>query len=743
MITPDVVLAHNLTLEEYDRIVQLLGRAPNLVELGMFSALWSEHCSYKSSKVHLRRFPTEAPWVVQGPGENAGVIDIGHGLTAVFKIESHNHPSFVEPFQGAATGVGGILRDVFAMGARPIALMDALRFGPLDVVRNRLIMHGVVAGIAHYGNCVGVPTVGGDVYFEPCYSTNPLVNVFCLGIAPRDRLHFARARHPGRSILYVGSETGRDGIHGANILASRAFDETAEAKRPSVQIGDPFMEKILMEACLEIMQAGLVEAIQDMGAAGLTSSAAEMAARGGCGVVLFLDRVPLREPGLTPYEIMLSESQERMLLILKEGAEAAAEAILRRWGVAFAVVGRLTDDGRLRLRWQGEWVADVPVAALVSGHPVYDRPQTPYTPPRVETIPWEEPSDLNDVVRTWILSEDFASRRWIYRQYDHMVQINTVRRPGHDAAVLRVKGTPVALAMTLDGNGRLCYVDPFVGGLMAVAEAARNVTAVGARPMALTDCLNFGSPENPPVMWQFRQVIEGMREACLALGVPVVSGNVSFYNETEGRPVYPTPVVGMVGLIEDMDAFPIPIAHWTHPGDAVYLVGRIAPVLTGSTWARQHGVLNLGPLPFDIQYEVRFQAALRQAIRRGWLHTVHDVSDGGLLWTLVEASLLGDGDLGWDLTLDPPAGRLDAFLCSEIASAAVVALPEAHRRAFEMAMDQAGIEARYLGRVTDDGRLRLRVGRTTLLRLAVRPWRRRWLRALEDRLRLDTVVYAR
>ena len=731
-ITPDVVEAHNLTKEEFDRICRLLGRRPNWVELGMFSALWSEHCSYKSSRVHLKQLPTEASWVIQGPGENAGVIDLGEGIAVAFKIESHNHPSFVEPFQGAATGVGGILRDIFAMGARPIALLDALRFGPLTHPRNRLIMRGVVEGIAHYGNCVGVPTVGGDVYFEACYGTNPLVNVFCLGVVRKENIHFARPRTSGRSILYVGAETGRDGIHGANILASRAFDAEAEAKRPSVQIGDPFLEKILMEASLELMRAGLVDALQDMGAAGLTSSSAEMASKGGLGVLLDLDRVPLREPGMGPYEIMLSESQERMLVILKEGAENQAIEILRKWEIPHCIIGRLTDDGRLRLKWKGEMVADVPVSALTDEAPVYDRPQRPYVLEKRTRIPWREPQSFNRILRRWVTSADFASRAWIYRQYDHMVRANTIRLPGHDAAVLRIKGTHKGVAISVDGNGRMCYIHPYMGARMAVAEAARNVTLMGARPMAITNCLNFGSPENPPVMYQFARVIEGMADACRVFETPVVSGNVSFYNETEGQPIYPTPIIGMVGLIEDMER-PIPVSHFVHPGDYIYFVGRIYPTLTGSTYARERNILQFEELTFNLQFEKYFQATIRQLIRAGLVRSAHDISDGGLAWALTEMALAAPAGVGVNLDVPMERVRVDIHFFSEVASACILAVQPDHHRRMESMLEQAGVPFHFLGLVTGDDRLRIHAAGEEMIRLELTRLRKQWIQAF-DRL---------
>lgn len=734
-ITPELVQAHNMTLAEYDRICRMLGREPNFVELGLFSALWSEHCSYKSSRIHLGRLPTTASWVIQGPGENAGVIDIGEGMAAVFKIESHNHPSFVEPFQGAATGVGGILRDVFAMGARPMALLDALRFGPLQDGKTRLIMRGVVGGIAHYGNCVGVPTVGGDIYFEPCYSTNPLVNVFCLGIARKERLYFSRPGGSGRPLLYVGSETGRDGIHGANILASRSFDREAEQKRPTVQIGDPFREKILLEATLELLKKGLVEALQDMGAAGLTSSSAEMAGKAGLGLILHLDRVPLREPGMSPYEIMLSESQERMLIILKEGAEAEARTVLDKWEIPYCIVGHLTDDGRMQLLWKGERVGDVPVRALTVNAPVYDRERRPANPILRDRVPWREPEDLQRIVRRWVVSQDFASRRWVYRQYDHTVRANTMRAPGHDAALLRVKGARKALAITVDGNARFCYLEPRIGAQMAVAEAARNVLMLGARPMAITNCLNFGSPENPAVMHSFEQVVEGIREACLALQTPVVSGNVSFYNETEEQAIYPTPVIGMVGLLDDSNR-EIPLSYFTQPGDFVYLVGHVVPTLTGSTLGRQKGAWEFGTPGFSLEFEGKFQAAIFDVLQRASVHTAHDVSDGGVLWALVEAWLAAPDGCGVDAHFGDPPSRLDEYFCSEVASACILALSPTDAQLFEKGMEHHDISYIRLGEITSSDRMVVTSRGVKVLDLKGWGLRRRWYEAMERLLDL-------
>ncbi|MEW5899945.1 MAG: phosphoribosylformylglycinamidine synthase subunit PurL, partial [Acidobacteriota bacterium] len=554
MIDRKILREHNLTAGEYERIVGLIGREPNLTELGIFSLMWSEHCSYKSSKAFLKRLPTAGRNVIQGPGENAGIIDIGGGLAVVFKIESHNHPSFIEPFQGAATGIGGILRDIFTMGARPIALLDSLRFGPLEDSRNRAIMDGVVGGIASYGNSIGVPTVGGEVYFHDCYSKNPLVNVFCLGLVEKDKIFYARAEGARNPVLYVGSKTGRDGIHGAT-MASAEFGKETEQKRPNVQVGDPFKEKLLLEACLEVMGRGLIIGIQDMGAAGLTCSTSEMAAKAGTGISIDLDLVPQREEGMTPYEIMLSESQERMLIVAKKENIAEVQRIFAKWDLDAVNIGEVTANGKLRVSFRGKTAVDVPVDAVVNLCPVYRRPsrKPPSFNPEVKFGLPPLPADLNAVLLGLVSSPTIADKEWVFRQYDHMVQTNTVLLPGADAAVLRLKGRRQGLALTLDGNSLYCRLNPRRGAAIAVAEACRNLACVGARPLGVTNCLNFGNPEKPEIMWQFKEVVEGMAEACQAFSIPVTGGNVSFYNDTEGISVYPTPVLGIVGLLADVD----------------------------------------------------------------------------------------------------------------------------------------------------------------------------------------------
>ena len=570
----DLIAQHNLTGDEYQKILDILGREPNLTELGMFSVMWSEHCSYKSSRVHLKKLPTTGPRVVQGPGENAGAVDIGDGLCVVFKMESHNHPSFIEPYQGAATGVGGILRDIFTMGARPIALLDSLRFGELHSPKNRHLMKGVVSGIAGYGNCMGVPTVGGEIVFNDIYSLNPLVNVFCLGLAHQDKIFRGTAAGVGNPVIYFGSKTGRDGIHGAT-MASDSFDDQSEQKRPTVQVGDPFTEKLLLEACLELMERDLLVGIQDMGAAGLTSSSCEMASRAGNGIELDLTVVPRREPGMTPYEIMLSESQERMLMVAKAGKEDECIEICRKWDLDVAVVGKVTADGILRVLDQGKVVAEIPAKALADDGPRYERPFQPpayqdmLTNLNYDAIP--DVKDANVALLTLLESPTIASKRWVYEQYDHMVRTNTTVRPGSDAAVVRIKGTKKAVAMTVDCNSRYCLLNPYEGARLAVAEAARNLVCSGAVPIGLTDCLNFGNPERPDIMWQFAMAIEGMKDACEHFQIPIVSGNVSFYNETNGLSIYPTPMLGMVGLIDDAERS---MTQWfKQEGDDVILLG--------------------------------------------------------------------------------------------------------------------------------------------------------------------------
>ncbi len=639
-ISPEVVREHGLTPEEFERAVAIMGRTPNLTELGIFSVMWSEHCSYKSSKKWLRRLPTTGPRVICGPGENAGVIDIGDGDAAVFKIESHNHPSFIEPYQGAATGVGGILRDVFTMGARPIANLNALRFGDPKHPKTRHLVAGVVAGIGGYGNCVGVPTVGGECNFHPTYNGNILVNAMTVGIARADRIFYSKAAGPGNSVIYVGAKTGRDGIHGAT-MASAEFNADAEEKRPTVQVGDPFTEKLLIEACLELMAEDAIVAIQDMGAAGLTSSSVEMSGKGGLGIELDLDKVPTRETGMTPYEIMLSESQERMLMILKPGSEDMAERIFRKWELDFAKIGRVTETGRLVLRMGGAVVADMPVGPLVTEAPLYDRPWTPAPAPR-EIAAGTVAAKLGVIesLQKLLGTPDLCSKRWIWKQYDHLVMGNTVQRPGGDAAVVRLEGSRKGLALVVDCTPRYCTADPKRGGAQAVAETWRNLTAVGATPLAITDNMNFGNPERPEIMGQFVGCVEGMREACLALDYPVVSGNVSLYNETNGAGILPTPVIGGVGLLADVGKSVS--LGLTRAGESLVVIGQTKGHLGASLYLREIGGSEAGaPPPVDLAAERRNGDFVRAEIEAGRVSACHDISDGGLLVAVAEMAMAG------------------------------------------------------------------------------------------------------
>ena len=639
-ITPDVIASHGLTPDEYKTACDILGREPNLTELGIFSVMWSEHCSYKSSKKWLKTLPTTAPWVICGPGENAGVIDIGDGQAAIFKMESHNHPSFIEPYQGAATGVGGILRDVFTMGARPIANLNALRFGDVSHEKTRHLVSGVVAGVGGYGNCVGVPTVGGECNFHASYNGNILVNAMTVGLAETDNIFYSAASGVGNPIVYVGSKTGRDGIHGAT-MASAEFDDASDAKRPTVQVGDPFTEKLLIEACLELMATDAIVAIQDMGAAGLTSSSFEMASKGGLGVDLDLDRVPTRETGMTAYEIMLSESQERMLMVLRPGSEDAARAIIEKWDLDFSVCGELTDTGRMVLRMHGEIQADLPIDPLALASPEYDRPWKP-TPaqPVIAAADLPVPGDLMGTLTQIMGCPDVASKKWIWEQYDHMVMADSIQRPGGDAAVVRVHGTRKGLAMTSDCTPRYCVADPVMGGRQVVAEAWRNITAVGATPLAITDNMNFGNPERPEIMGQFVGCIEGMREACLALDFPVVSGNVSLYNETNGQAILPTPTIGAVGKIDDVqDMTRIALPD----GCDIVLIGETTGWMGASLYLREIAGREEGaPPPVDLALERRNGDFVRTGILSGDIRACHDLSDGGLLVALTEMCLAGN-----------------------------------------------------------------------------------------------------
>ena len=718
-MTAEVLEQHNLTQAEYDRILSILGRSPNLTELGIFSVMWSEHCSYKSSKLHLKRLPTRGPQVLQGPGENAGIIDIGDGYAVAFKIESHNHPSFVEPYQGAATGVGGILRDIFTMGARPIAAMNSLRFGPLDQPRNRQIMEGVVAGIAGYGNCFGVPTVGGEVVFGECYSQNPLVNAFALGLFRKDRIFYGKAAGIGNPVIYVGAKTGRDGIHGAT-MASAEFDEASESKRPNVQVGDPFLEKLLLEACLESMKTGAVVGIQDMGAAGLTCSTCEMGGRADTGIEIDLARVPQREEGMTPYEIMLSESQERMLLVAERGREEEIIRIFRKWEIDAVAIGEVTGDGMLRILDRKAKVAEIPNRALTDDAPLYNRPVAAPTPTSPAPAPPGALSmDWGKLLECFLASPNLSSREWVYRQYDHMVRTNTVQFPGADAAVVRVKNTRKALAMSLDGNGRYCRQDPRVGAQLAVAESCRNLVCAGARPLAATNCLNMGNPEKPEIMWQMTQVVEGMAEACLALGTPITGGNVSLYNETLGEGIDPTPVIGMVGLIEPLSR--LRSSWFVQEGHRVILLGPLVGGATGYSSAVRHSLARLQPLrvwgadvysrwvrrlpcpPLDLDLEVRVQRACREGIERGLILSAHDCSDGGLAVALAEMGFSRDGagTLGAEILL-PRSDEVGEVLFAEYPSRILVTVAEGDLAALEELAVLQGVPVTPLGRVVPD-----------------------------------------
>ena len=697
-ITPDVVAAHGLSPEEYERVLHALGRAPNLTELGIFSVMWSEHCSYKSSRLHLKKLPTTGPQVIQGPGENAGVVDIGDGQAAIFKMESHNHPSYIEPYQGAATGVGGILRDVFTMGARPVANLNALRFGRPDHPKMRHLIAGVVEGIGGYGNCVGVPTVGGEVNFHPAYDGNILVNAMTVGVAETAKIFYSAASGVGNPIVYVGSKTGRDGIHGAT-MASADFSEDSEEKRPTVQVGDPFTEKLLIEACLELMASDAIVAIQDMGAAGLTSSSVEMASKGGVGIRLDMNKVPQRESGMTPYEMMLSESQERMLMVLKPGREAEAEAIFRKWELDFAVIGEVTDSGRMVLEWNGAVVADIPLGPLADDAPCYDRPWTRTVPPAPLADAPETADAAADLMKL-MGSPDLASRRWVWEQYDQKVGADTVQAPGGDAAVVRVHGTDKALAITTDCTPRYCLADPVEGGKQAIAEAWRNLCAVGATPLAATDCMNFGNPQRPEIMGQFVGCIEGMAEACGALDFPIVSGNVSLYNETKaedgtGTAILPTPAIGGVGLIADWKKS-ARIA-FANDGDDLWLIGNDPAHLGQSLWLREIGGREAGPPPpVDLAAERKAGETVRDLIRRELVTAVHDLSDGGLLVALAEMALAGG--IGAKLPPDCPATA--AFLFGEDQGRYIVAT--ANSDPVLRALAAAGLAHRFLGSVGGD-----------------------------------------
>lgn len=717
---------------EYELICGFLGRKPNYTEIGVFSVMWSEHCAYKNSKPLLRRFPTSGPRVLMGPGEGAGIVDIGDNQAVVFKIESHNHPSAVEPYQGAATGVGGIIRDIFSMGARPVALLNSLRFGKLESERVKYLFEHVVSGIAGYGNCIGIPTVGGEVVFDENYDGNPLVNAMCVGLIDHDKIQRGVAKGVGNPVFYVGPPTGRDGIHGATFASEELTDES-EARRTAVQVGDPFMEKLVMEACLELIDTGIVLGIQDMGAAGLTCSSAEMASKAGNGLELYLDQVPQREDGMTPYEMMLSESQERMLFVVEPKDEAQAMEIFDRWGVICAKVGKVTDDGRLKLFHHGEVVGDMPVTALVDECPVYEKPSAvpAYYEQNagIDTLRYPEVSDLNGALEQILASPSVASKAWVYNQYDYMVRTSTAVRPGSDAAVVTVQGTRKALAMTTDCNGRFVYLDPEVGGKIAVSEAARNIVCSGAEPLAITDNLNFGSPEKPDIFWQMEQAVDGMAEACRVLDAPVIGGNVSLYNENAKGAIYPTPVVGMVGLIHDTDH--ITTQGFKHEGDVIVLLGDTRGELGGSEFqAVVHGVTEGRPPELDLQVEKRLLDAVLSAIQGGMVRSAHDLSEGGLAVALAESCI--SGGIGAEVELESSL-RADVTLFSETQSRIVLSTAPAQAERLLDHLASRGVPVQRIG-VVRGSALTVSVNRASAIDRPVKELARVWEDAIPCRM---------
>jgi len=766
----ETIRQHGLTPEEYEKIKQLLGgREPTLTELGIFSVMWSEHCSYKSSRVHLKRLPTRSKRVLQGPGENAGIIDIGDGWACAFKIESHNHPSFIEPFQGATTGVGGILRDIFTMGARPVAVMDSLRFGPIragqpraavptqaavatqaEIHKNHSIMEGVVSGVASYGNCFGVPNLGGETKFEPCYSGNPLVNAFALGLVRKNEIFYARAAGEGNPVIYVGAKTGRDGIHGAT-MASEEFSEASEAKRPNVQVGDPFLEKLLLEACLEAMQTGAIVGIQDMGAAGLTCSTCEMGGRGGVGIEIELDRVPQRETGMTPYEIMLSESQERMLLVAQKGREHEVFRVFGKWGLDAVEVGKVTTDNKLRVLEHGKVVAEIPNQALTDDAPVYKRPLARWEPPvrreKSEDIQFGATSDFTATLKQLLSSPNICGKRWVWQQYDHMVQTNTVEAPGAgDAGVIRIKGSQRGLSMALDGNGRWCYLDPRLGAMHAVSEAARKVACSGATPVGATNCLNFGNPEKPHIMWQFSQTIDGITKACEELEIPITGGNVSFYNETLGEGIYPTPVLGVVGILDDVHK--TAKMHFTETGRTIVLLragepGDItdAEIEFGSSeYAKEIlGALWGYPPELDLEKEAALQKAVIELIRQQLIDSAHDCSEGGLAVAIAEQAF--PKGVGARVNLVSGGVFAEFTLFGEDASRIIVSCDQAKLARIKEVAAHHGVGADVIGETIPD-RLEISLDGRPVVSAAISDLNEAYESALESALRTDPELVA-
>ena len=753
-LTPELLRDHGISSEEYERILKSLGREPSFTELGIFSVMWSEHCSYKSSRVHLKRLPTHSRRVVQGPGENAGIIDIGDGWACAFKIESHNHPSFIEPFQGAATGVGGILRDIFTMGARPFAIMDSLRFGPITpqpgidqatLHKNHSVLEGVVSGIASYGNCFGVPNVGGEVKFESCYSGNPLVNAFALGLVRRDQIFYAKAAGEGNPVIYVGSKTGRDGIHGAT-MASEEFSEESEAKRPNVQVGDPFLEKLLLEACLEAMQTGAVVGIQDMGAAGLTCSTCEMGGRGGVGLEIELDLVPQRETGMTPYEIMLSESQERMLLVAERGREDEVFRVFQKWGLDAVTIGRVINQPTMRVIEHGKVVAEIPNTALTDEAPLYHRPMERWEPPVPREVPegivLGQKTEFTDDLKRLLASPNICSKRWVFEQYDSMVQTNTVEGPGGEGGVIRVKGTNRGLAMALDGNGRWCYLDPKLGAMHAVAESARNVACTGATPIAATNCLNFGNPEKPNIMWQFSQTIDGMTKACEELETPITGGNVSFYNETLGEGIYPTPVIGVVGILEDIHKAVGP--HFRAPGHALVLVrgseagdaSDVEAEFGSSEYAKEILEQIWGfPPSLELDKEAALQKAMVEVIGLGLVESAKDCSEGGLAVTLAECGF--NRGIGAQVDLASNGLVVEFVLFGEDASRVLISCDPQNVARIQQVALRYGLSAEQIGSTVPD-QLEIRVDGVAATTASVSELREAWAGALERALHVET-----